>query len=121
MQELPDQQLRLCVFSLDAGHHPATGFLVDYVGHAAVKGFSCSRLGERQATLMVFNGFAHHKLHDARNHDASHFLDYRNNDAVTELLVGLRVADRNLESVGEAHQAGAFAWCQAAWPLAYTL
>jgi hypothetical protein len=31
MQTLPDEQLRLCILSPYAGHHPATGFLVDNV------------------------------------------------------------------------------------------
>lgn len=33
MQIPPHQQFRLCVFPLDAGHHPATGGRINNVNH----------------------------------------------------------------------------------------
>jgi hypothetical protein len=38
MQGPTYQQFEFCVGTPDAGHHPAPGFLVDYVGHAAMIG-----------------------------------------------------------------------------------
>jgi len=51
-----------------------------------------------------------------RRHDAGDFLHDRHDDAIAELTVSLRITDRYLESVREAHQAGAFAWRQASRP-----
>ena len=55
------------------------------------------------------------RLHVGR-HDTGDFLHYRHDDAIPELAVSLRIADRYLERVREAHQTGAFAWRQAARP-----
>lgn len=79
-QPLSDQKLRRGIGPTDAGHHAATGCLIDYVH------------GSRgQAQLHHSRGLKFPEIHDMRLHYPGYFLNDRHYNCVPELFIGLGV------------------------------